>query len=66
MLSDSADGAAPLAFEKPYAEYSPASFWLHAPGRYDKAPPGVRPFLLKPLHAMVDKHYTVYWCIMVK
>jgi hypothetical protein len=70
VLSDGADGAAPLAFEKPYAEYAPASFWLHSPPAAaaaaattgEKEPPGVRPFLLMPLNAMVDEHYTVYFC----
>ena len=75
VLSDGQDGAAPVAFETPFAEYAPASFWLHEKppsgeaearhqggGGASRTPPAVRPFLLMPLHAMVDEHYTVYWC----
>ena len=64
-LADSKDGAASLAVETPYAEYAPASFWLHAHAEEREASPpaaGVRPFLLMPLHTIMDEHYTVYFC----
>ena len=58
--SEGATAAAALAFDEPFAEYAPTSFWTTPPGGGDA--PGARPFLLMPLNEIQDEHYTVYFC----